>query len=115
MEGDETMKTSTTQTEVYQVPEHLSEKGKKLWCDIVPRRAKSPERLALLLAALEAMDRADSCRELIQHQGLTVTSDTTGIIHVHPLIRVEKEARTLFAKIWSDLSLTWDMNVDGRI
>lgn len=96
-------------------PVHLSERAKDLWSKLVPRRARSPERVALLQAALEALDRADQAREAINREGLTTTTKTTGAVHIHPLARIEREARQQFARIWSDLSLQWTAGVDGRL
>lgn len=96
-------------------PVHLSERSQALWREIVPRRARSPERLALLQAALEALDRADSARGAIEKDGLTITTETTGVRHMHPLLKVEADARRLFATLWRDLALHWCHEIDGRI
>ena len=92
----------------------LSERSKALWDQIVPRRARSPERLALLQQALEALDRVDECRDVVEREGLTVTTKTTGAVHVHPLLKVEREQRQLFLRCWDQLNLTWDPSTDGR-
>lgn len=94
-------------------PAHLSESSKALWRAVVPQRARSPGRLALLTTALEARDRAETARVAIEKDGLTSTTKTTGAVHSHPLLKIEKDFRTLFARCWSDLSLGWDGNVDG--
>ncbi len=108
------MKTMKETNETYPAAAHLSEKALKLWSDIVPNRARSPERLALLQVALECLDRADGCREQIQREGLTVISTTTGVQHINVIVKIEKESRAQFAKIWSDLSLQWNATIDGR-
>ncbi len=94
-------------------PFHLSERAKALWVSLVPRRAKSPERLALIQTALEALDRADAARVAIEKDGLTTTTTTTGAIHLHPLLRVERESRQLFAQIWKSLGLEWYAKLDA--
>ncbi len=94
-------------------PAHLSERAKSLWADVVPRRAVSPERLALLQTALEALDRADECIDLVKEQGLTTVTETTGAVHVNPLVKVERESRQLFVKCWNQLALDWDPDLDG--
>lgn len=98
----------------YPAAGHLSEKSRQLWAELVPSRAKSPGRRVLLQTALEALDRADEAREAIAASGLTTTTKTTGAVHVHPLVKVEREARQQFAKIWSDLHFDFDGKVDGR-
>lgn len=98
----------------YAPPSHLSPSGQLLWAAIVPRRAKSPARLALLQAALESRDTAEAARQAIASTGLISEATTGKMPHIHPLVRVEKEARGQFAKIMADLSLTWDPQIDGR-
>lgn len=93
-------------------PAHFSERAKDLWSQLVPRRARSSERITLLQVALEALDRADQAREAINREGLTTTTKTTGAVHIHPLARVEREARQQFARIWAVLSLQWADDVD---
>jgi phage terminase small subunit len=99
----------------FPAPSHLSERSRTLWAELVPARAKSAGRLALLTAALEALDRADEAREAIAKAGLTTTTKTTGAVHLHPLLRVERESRQQFAKIWDSLHFGWDQRIDGRL
>ena len=95
-------------------PPHLSERSKTLWHSVVPSRAKSAERQALVIVALDALDLADECRARVQAEGMTSTTKSTGAIHVHPLMRVEKEARSTFSKIWGQLNFQWNHTIDGR-
>ncbi len=95
-------------------PSHLSERSAALWRAVVPSRAKSAERQALVIAALDALDLADECRARVRAEGLTATTKTTGAVHVHPLMKVEKEQRSLFAKIWGQLNFQWNQTIDGR-
>jgi hypothetical protein len=84
-------------------PTHLSPRAKSLWAQLVPSRARSAGRLALLTAALEAMDRAEQARLELAAATLTTTTETTKAVHVHPLVKVEREARQQFAvsgRIW---------------
>jgi len=106
-------KAKQEQMVVPEPPEHLSERSKALWRAIVPRRAVSPGRLALLQTALEALDRAEEARQAIAQQGLVTVTKTTGAVHINPLLKVEKDNRQLFARIWCELSLHWDVTVDG--
>src|SRR5688572_426862 len=96
-------------------PDHLSERSKALWGTIVPRRARSPERLELLIVALEARDRMNEARLAVNQTGMTTTTATTKAVHLHPLLRVEKEARAQFLQAWAALSLEWDCGIDGMI
>ena len=94
-------------------PGHLSGRAKQLWLSLVPRRGRSPERLALLQTALEALDRADQARVHLAREGLTTTSKHSKVVHIHPLARLEREARQQFVRIWNGLGLTWDYDLDS--
>lgn len=98
-------------------PKHLLPRSKDLWQQIVPRRVNWPERLALLQVALEALDRAEQAREAILRDGMTFTTEATGAVHIHPLVKVEREARQQFIKAWNALRLQWDRYVgdDGEL
>jgi len=97
----------------FEAPEHLSTRAKSLWAAFVPERARSTGRLVLLTAALESLDRADSARAALAGESLTTETKTTGALHVHPLLKVERESRQQFAKLWADLGFTWDQMEDG--
>src|SRR5690606_27550481 len=73
-------------------PAHLSESSKQLWREVVPASI-SMGRLAVLTSALEARDRAEECRLTVNAQGLTTVTETTGAVHLHPLLKVERENR----------------------
>jgi len=93
-------------------PAHLSERARALWASVVPRRASSPERLALIQIALESLDRANSVAEVIARDGMTTTTKTTGAVHINPLLKLEYDNRQLFSKIWLELSLGWSNEID---
>ena len=95
-------------------PPHLSERLKTLWRAVVPSRAKSAERQALVIVALDALDLADECRVQVRAEGLTTVTKTTGAVHIHPLVKVEQEQRSLFSKIWGQLNFQWNRDIDGR-
>jgi phage terminase small subunit len=97
-------------------PAHLSERAKGLWREIVlAGRVKSSGRVVLFQAALEALDRADLARETIASEGMTSTSKLTGVMHIHPLVKIEIEARRQFASMWETLGLRWDPSIDAKI
>jgi P27 family predicted phage terminase small subunit len=97
----------------FKPPKHLSDRAKAIWRELVPARARSLGRLTLLQAALEALDRCDAAREAIGTAGLTTTTKTTGAVHLHPLLRVERESRQQFGKLWEQLHLGFDSSIDG--
>lgn len=97
---------------MYEPPEHLSESSKELWRAIVPRRAKSPERLALLEEALSIRDRLLQIRALIASQDQLV-EEGEKMIHLHPLVRAEREWSQAFLRLWKALDLDWWQRIDG--
>lgn len=97
----------------FEPPSHLSEESAALWRELVPQRARSSGRLVLIRAALEARDRAEQARVAIAESSMATTTKTTGAVHVHPLVKVEREARQQFSRIWSDLHLGYDQAEDG--
>jgi P27 family predicted phage terminase small subunit len=98
----------------HEPPAHLSQASQALWRRIVPKRAKSPGRLALLTTALGALDRADAAGAVIEREGMVLTGKAGSLPHAHPLLRVEKDSRALFARCWADLHLGWDQSDGDR-
>src|SRR5262249_55050168 len=87
-------------------PEGLSsERSRALWRAVVPRYVRGPQRRALLEEALAALDRAAQARAGIAWEGVTTTRGRSGVVHLHPLVRVEKDARAAFMKGWAQLRL----------
>lgn len=86
-------------------PEHLSESSKELWRSVVPRRLQHPESVALLLAALEARDRAEAARLAIAEHGMIEKGGD--MKHVSPLVKIEKDSLALFGRLWAALNLNW--------
>lgn len=107
------MTTQQPKTLFPEPPEHLSPRSKTLWQEIAPHRARSIERRTLFQAALEALDRADEARQVIQAEGMISKTITTGAVHIHPAVKLEREARGQFAKIWDLLNLRWNQEIDG--
>lgn len=100
--------------EEFPPPSHLSEKSQELWRSVVPSRGKSPGRLALLAEGLAALDRAEQARAEIAATGLTTKTERSGVVHVSPLVKIEREARQQFRQVWADLNLHFDPKIDGR-
>jgi phage terminase small subunit len=94
-------------------PEYLSEKSKKLWRYHVGDRVISPGRIEAFRLALEALDTSDRARCILNEEGLTTVTKKSGVVHVHPLVKVERENKQLFFKIWNTLGLTWSQELDG--
>jgi phage terminase small subunit len=94
-------------------PAHLSERSRDLWCRLLPR-CRSLGRQTMLGEALAALDRCDALRVALTAEGLTVTTERTGMTHINPLLKAEKDARALFCRMWTALGLEWSMSLDGR-
>lgn len=88
-------------------PPHLSARAAALWSQYA-----QPDRgnawLALLRSELEALDRSDQATALLAAEGLTVITSGSGVAHVHPAVRIEKDARGQFAGILRQLGLDVD-------
>jgi phage terminase small subunit len=96
-------------------PHHLSDRSKAIWRAIVPRRAKSTGRLVMLELALKTLDLADKTRTQVEQEGFSTTTPKTGMVHVHPLLKVQREAEKDFVKMWKALNLEWTLDSDGAI
>lgn len=86
-------------------PDHLSNRAKALWLELVPAKVASPARLALLQVALENLDLIDQVRGVITSEGLTVTTTVSAVIHCHPLLRTLREAQQQVTRIFATLGL----------
>jgi hypothetical protein len=96
-------------------PEGLTARSSALWHQLIAAgRMKSPGRVPLLEQALRALDLADAARTERERDGLTITNATTGLKHIHPAHRVEKDALATFTACWKALGLEWDSANDGR-
>ncbi len=89
-------------------PDHLSEKSKKIWKSVIPSDGKTLPRQVFILSALESLDRAEAARLVIDEEGMLLPASEKGIAHVHPLLKVEKDSRALFAKIWAQMNMPYE-------
>jgi P27 family predicted phage terminase small subunit len=77
-------------------PAHLGAPEKAIWAQVVEDFAlPSRASFSMLVAALEAHQRARECREAIAHDGMTVTG-RDGQLKPHPLLATERDARQAF-------------------
>lgn len=98
------------QPQIVDPPLHLSERSQKLWTELTATEVETSVRRALLLTGLEALDRSEQARLAIATEGLTSTTESTGAVHLHPLVRVERESKQLFSKIMGQLGLALKTN-----
>ena len=87
-----------------QPPAGLEEPYQELWSRYAYRMGY-PGRLITFAQCLYALQRADQARQMVDRQGLTVTTKKTGMKHLNPLLKVEKENRDVAVKLWKQLGL----------
>jgi P27 family predicted phage terminase small subunit len=85
-------------------PAHLSKDASAWWGEVVRDFNMEPHHLRLLQAACEAWDRCQQARRAVAEQGLTFT-DASGVIKANPAVSIERDARTLFARLVRELNL----------
>ncbi len=102
-----------TTKRAYSPPEALSDRARALWRELVPHKARSAGRLALLRAALEDLDIADQARAQLRAHGYFVTTPGSGAIHAHPMVSVLREAHSRFVAAWATLGFEFDDEEDS--
>jgi phage terminase small subunit len=93
-------------------PGHLSDRSQELWRAVITGPL-APGRAAVVITALEALDRAGEASRILAAEGLTVTTATTGVAHVHPAVKIERDSRALFARLWMALGLDQEQTRSG--
>jgi phage terminase small subunit len=102
--------------EIYPGPAaHLTQSSKRLWLELGPSRARSLGRQIKFQQALEMRDLTNEIRKAREAEGIIIVSKRSGLKHINPIVRIEKDCRKLFARLWSDLGLDWDVEVDSRV
>ena len=94
-------------------PKHLSKKAAELYIFYVGLSIRAPGQIALLIKGLEALDQADKAGFIIRKDGLTQTSERSGLSRQHPLLNTQKEAIACFLKVWKVLGLDSNKYQDG--
>lgn len=87
-----------------QIPSHLSEKARKWVSKVAGDYVLGEQDCLVLIAAAECWDRYNQAREILGKEGLTFT-DRHKAIRPHPCCAIEKENKTLFARLIRDLNL----------
>jgi phage terminase small subunit len=78
-------------------PNHFHAVEKALWNQFVRESVFDMKAgLSLLESALDAHSRARECREVIAREGLSFVDAKTGSIKSHPLLSVERDARSSY-------------------
>ena len=94
-------------------PAHLSKEGKALWRRLNETFVLENHHLPVLAAALGALDRAEQARKILDAEGL-VAADRFGQKKVHPAALVERDNRSLAARLLRELALDVPGNNDAR-
>ena len=85
-------------------PSHLSAQSKKWFNAVVTGWAMEDTDLKLLTLAAENLDIAEEARKTLLTEGRYYV-DSKGIQRAHPLVKAQKDAMILFARIVRDLKL----------
>ena len=85
-------------------PAHLSTDAAASWQSVVRDYDLEPHHLRLLQAACEAWDRCQQAREAVLKDGLTFRDSNTNL-KANPAVAIERDARTLFARLVRELDL----------
>ncbi|MBE0427886.1 MAG: hypothetical protein IBX72_14730 [Nitrospirae bacterium] len=94
-------------------PKHLSAESKKLWNSIVFDYALyDMTSQKILSVALEALDRCQKARTIIDAEGMTVL-DKFGQAKQHPLLAIERDSRAAFLAGLKALNLDLEPLQDG--
>jgi hypothetical protein len=98
-------KSEPRQAYCFDPPADLSSASQAFWRRVVPRRARSTEKLLAVREALRTLDRAEQARLALGNAELTTKTLASGRLHIHPLVVFEAEQRELFQKQWARLGL----------
>ena len=109
-----TLKAGEPKLPIPEPPGHLSERARELFSQVVPERIVTPRKVALLVVALESLDRAEAARLQVERDGMLLSVDRGKMPHAHPLLKVEKDSRALFARVWGELGLNWPEQTSDR-
>ncbi len=85
-------------------PADLTERSQTIWRAVAFAGCPAG-RLEALHSGLKSLDRADQAAAILDREGLTTTNKATGVVHVHPAQRIEKDARAMFHRVWDQLGL----------
>lgn len=76
-----------------------------MWNEAVEQFVFCNSELAALESTLRALDRAEEARAMVEREGLTVTTASSGAVRPHPACAIEMQARKEFRIGWSRLGL----------
>ena len=77
------------------VPAHLSKPAQALYRAVLSRYILEEHHVAIFVKSLEAFDRAEAARAVIERDGVLTTS-RLGEVKPHPAVSIERDARRAF-------------------
>lgn len=98
----------STQPATPTAPRHLSDHSRQLWRRLHGEYDFSSAASEVLRLGLEALDRAESCREQVARDGLMVGSRYDGVDRLHPAVAAERDARIGALRCFTALDLELD-------
>ena len=89
-------------------PQHLSRESRRIWAELNREWKFEINDQLILRVALEAFDRLQVARKVLDAEGLTIENATnTGVVKIqkHPALDAEKNARSGFLQAMRMLGL----------
>lgn len=91
-------------TEHVEPPAHLAPETADWWRTVLAGFDLEAHHLRLLRLACEAWDRTQQAREILDRDGLTI-STADGGMKAHPAVAIERDSRLAFARLVRELDL----------
>ena len=88
-------------------PANLGAPGRRFWRRVVESFELEQYHLDICEQCCRALDRAESAREQIEREGMTLV-DRFGQPKPHPLLAAERDARSAFRQLYRELGLDDD-------
>jgi P27 family predicted phage terminase small subunit len=85
-------------------PKHLSDEARQIWREVNSKWDLQEHELAILKTGLEAFDRMNTARKLIEKHGLVYVTNTQNL-RKNPACDLECKARTGFLAAFRQLGL----------
>jgi phage terminase small subunit len=93
-------------------PAHLSLAARRLFSATLGDYVLEPHQVAILTKALEAFDRAEQARLLVDAEGLVIET-RLGERKPHPAVSIERDSRTAFLAGMKQLGLDYEVVTNG--
>jgi phage terminase small subunit len=88
-------------------PRHLSPAARRLFSATLADYQLEPFHIAILTKSLEAFDRAEQARKLVESAGILVESRLGGLV-ANPAVAIERDSRAAFLAGMKQLGLDYE-------